>query len=534
MIAKVSITLLNQARIPESEFRISNDNYGGTICISHFALSQISRYILYAQQSKAAVVIQKNYRGYVARKQFEKMKGHGYYEDYMNLISDKYFVILNASRSGPNDDPSQNELDFMNLLNDEETFRVCNEYLRLLAIEERKWVSKQVNRHTLLPGLDKKQNTLLLYNEFSGKVLRWIGKVLNIRFKPNQDFLTVMRSGDILCRLATILYKNIDCSLIDKPLQYGLHKTIFFLELCKSLRIKRSLLFKISDLFVWPENDLHKKSALIVLRSIVALEKHARNSGWEGPRIEFDRNSNDMGVNNVETLRRPKKLATPPPPVILSPHPDEEYQQSQNVYSNQVEKDSYSKSNQSENEDPLKNNQDECSHHSNKNQMENEYHSNSNQVHNGYHSKTANDIDYFNIPDIDYKKVLGHTDQSRSSYRLSVPLGFDFAESITAVTPPITPALEYEDIRYDPQHAESSVNNGDQAEDPFDELYEYMAEGASENSLYEDEVDDLNFLNRLTNNQSNETLHESKSHPNTIRKERNNVIKNMIQDEVIP
>ena len=126
---------------------------------------------------------------------------------------------------------------------------------------------------------------------------------MGIQFHPTQDLLFILRSGDIFCRLACALYKKVDCHLLGKGLEYGIHKIIFFLELCKSLHIKRSLLFQVSDLLVWPENDLNRKHALIVLRTVIALEKHARKSGWDGPSMDLKPVAKDsLGVSSRDTM----------------------------------------------------------------------------------------------------------------------------------------------------------------------------------------------------------------------------------------
>lgn len=108
-----------------------------------------------------------------------------------------------------------------------------------------------------------------------------------MQFSPDADLLFLLRSGDLLCQLVCEMYKSADCVFLEQGIDYTLHKIVFFLELCKSLRMKRSLLFRISDILVWPANDPHKKSALTVLRTLVALEKHARKTGWEGPKLEL-------------------------------------------------------------------------------------------------------------------------------------------------------------------------------------------------------------------------------------------------------
>jgi hypothetical protein len=95
-----------------------------------------------------------------------------------------------------------------------------------------------------------------------------------------------------------VLYPDVECLLVGKDLEYSIHKIVFFLELCKSLHIKRSLLFQIKDLLVWGDNDVHKKHALLVLRTIVALEKHARKQGWRGAGMNL-KNTGGLGINSL-------------------------------------------------------------------------------------------------------------------------------------------------------------------------------------------------------------------------------------------
>jgi hypothetical protein len=138
-----------------------------------------------------------------------------------------------------------------------------------------------------------------------------ISIVLNIQFAPDEDLIFILRSGDILCRLACSLYQKVECHLLDKGLEFGIHKIIFFLELCRSLHIKRSLLFQVSDLLVWPDNDAHRKHGLIVMRTMIALERHARKSGWNGPSIGLESAASlNLGVSSPDTVMLQKAPST--------------------------------------------------------------------------------------------------------------------------------------------------------------------------------------------------------------------------------
>ncbi|KAJ3311019.1 hypothetical protein HDV04_004439 [Boothiomyces sp. JEL0838] len=307
-----SIQLLQAARLESHDVSVQDDNYGGIINLTNNGLNQIIAFLVYKQQAKAATTIQKHWRGYSSRKKTKQLNKKPsreietdrllYLEQYVNEISILYDDILHAQRNSNNAAPSNNEIIFMKKLNNPETYRVCNDFLNMIAeFEDHPQMKNQ--RMTVLPGTMEYQNTMMMYMEYAPKVLAWISNVLHISFKPNEDLLFILRSGDILCRLACTLYQRVECHLLDKSLEYGIHKIIFFLELCKSLHIKRALLFKVSDLLVWPDADPHKKSALIVLRTVIALEKHARKSGWQGPTIDLKAKvSLDLGVSSRESV----------------------------------------------------------------------------------------------------------------------------------------------------------------------------------------------------------------------------------------
>ena len=113
-VRQCSIQLLQAARLSPEEVRVVDDNYGGTIAVSKHGLSQVMAYLQYRQQTKAAIVIQKTFRGFVTRKvlaahflsiqlnrnSFVNPEDHiAYLEVYISQISSLYHTILTASRS---------------------------------------------------------------------------------------------------------------------------------------------------------------------------------------------------------------------------------------------------------------------------------------------------------------------------------------------------------------------------------------------------------------------------------------------------
>jgi hypothetical protein len=120
-----------------------------------------------------------------------------------------------------------------------------------------------------------------MYQDYAPKVLNWISVVLKTKLKE-RDLLNSLRSGDVLCQLICAMYPGVECNILAKGVEYSFHKIIFFLEMCNSMRLKRSLLFQLADILSWPVSDPYKKHGLIVLRTVVALEKHARKTGWKG------------------------------------------------------------------------------------------------------------------------------------------------------------------------------------------------------------------------------------------------------------
>jgi len=188
-------------------------------------------------------------------------------------LSEVYQGITSKATSG------SAEAEFLKLLNMDET-------LRLLSL---------ANPHLPPPSLTKSSSGRT-FSQYAPKVIAWIGAVLSRDIVPLESPLpflpSLLADGEILCTLAIKLYPKISCHLLSKGPEFAVHRVVFFLELCKSLGIKLTLLFRIEDLIISdsPEIDdnIRIKSALMVLRTLCAFERHARKKGWKGPALELD------------------------------------------------------------------------------------------------------------------------------------------------------------------------------------------------------------------------------------------------------
>lgn len=74
---------------------------------------------------------------------------------------------------------------------------------------------------------------------------------------------------------------GVECHLLSKSPDFAIHKIVFFLEVLKGFRIKRNLLFKIEDILGLGNGD-----ETVIIKTLLAVEKHARKTGWEGPIIK--------------------------------------------------------------------------------------------------------------------------------------------------------------------------------------------------------------------------------------------------------
>ncbi|KAJ3218206.1 hypothetical protein HK099_005165 [Clydaea vesicula] len=225
---------------------------------------------------------------------------------HLHRVSVAYQGILAKSDAKPSSKiPSLDERAFMKLLNSEETFKLSSIVQESNFFSETPMVLKSSN-----------SSSFQTFEQYAPKVINWISDVLAIPI-PLKTFLpSLLASGDILCKLAVTLYPKIECHLLNKGPEYAIHKIIFFLELCKSLGIKPSLLFSVADLILEDDNDISEenvskkiKSALTVLRTICAFERQARKKGWKGTPLRIGSSSSN---NDPSEKSEPRKTSEKP------------------------------------------------------------------------------------------------------------------------------------------------------------------------------------------------------------------------------
>ena len=156
-----------------------------------------------------------------------------------------------------------------------------------------------------------------IHTEYGDKIMNWIVKVNNMNgnnptLNEEQSVMKALQSGDLLCMLATNLFPNVSCQLLDKGGEFSVHKIVFFLELCKTVGIKTSALFTIQDLMLGEIGDPTHRGCVTVLRTIVALEKQARKRGWTGPLLLLKESSVESSLAEENSS---VGFTTPTPPL---------------------------------------------------------------------------------------------------------------------------------------------------------------------------------------------------------------------------
>ncbi|KAJ3087627.1 hypothetical protein HDU96_004420, partial [Phlyctochytrium bullatum] len=212
------------------------------------------------------------------------------FKRHLLTISQTYQDIVQANdpTSTPSSSsltPSEREVQFMKLLNSDETFRLSTNLRALHKMERPVGIEEAQKYYEEQGGVPGGRTPAQMYHEYSPRVVDWMSQVIpHIPLNPTSDLVQLLRSGDLLCELAVAIYPRVQCQLLSKGPEFTVHKIIFFLELCKTVGIKPSMLFSVQDLLLGGlEHDPVRKSALTVLRTVCALERQARRRGWNGP-----------------------------------------------------------------------------------------------------------------------------------------------------------------------------------------------------------------------------------------------------------
>ncbi|KAJ3119479.1 hypothetical protein HK098_005404 [Nowakowskiella sp. JEL0407] len=222
---------------------------------------------------------------------------------HLYRISVAYQEVVAKGHEKQNQQTASNkEMQFMKLLNSQETFRLSSNLQKLHKISKR--LTGTDNPYANIKTEDGQRSPGQMYLDYKPKVISWLGEVLDQDIPATSDLLVILRSGDVLCQLCIAMYPNIQCALLSKGPEFTIHKIIFFLELCKTVGLKPQMLFSVSDLLLGPEDDPMGKSALTVLRCICFLERQARKKGWDGP-VMVLKEKNGTG----EKKRRSKRVS---------------------------------------------------------------------------------------------------------------------------------------------------------------------------------------------------------------------------------
>ncbi|KAJ3102029.1 hypothetical protein HDU97_000871 [Phlyctochytrium planicorne] len=232
------------------------------------------------------------------------------FKRHLMNISQAYQDIIQGSDPNSAGTPSDREIQFMKLLNSEETFRLSTNLRALHKIERPATLEEAQKHYEEQGGVPGGRTPAQMYQEYSARVVEWISIVVphyQPQISPTVDLVQLLRSGDLLCELAVSIYPRVQCQLLSKGPEFTIHKIIFFLELCKTIGIKPSMLFSVQDLLLGgPEHDPVRKSALTVLRTVCALERQARRRGWNGPVMV-------LKPEGIEAKRRSSKGSTNAP-----------------------------------------------------------------------------------------------------------------------------------------------------------------------------------------------------------------------------
>ncbi|KAJ3194272.1 hypothetical protein HDU82_002506, partial [Entophlyctis luteolus] len=209
------------------------------------------------------------------------------FKSHLLKISNAYEDILNNGNGGKDGDaPTEAELEFMRIMNSDETFRLSLNLRAMHKLEKSVSLEDAQRNYEAMGGVPGR-SPAQMYHDYGPRVVEWIVAVLSIpqsQTPPSTDLVALLRPADILCLLAVNMFPHVQCKLLNKGPEFTIHKAVFFLELCKTVGVKPGMLFSLKDLFLGGETeDPTRKSGVAVLRTVCALERQARRRGWDGP-----------------------------------------------------------------------------------------------------------------------------------------------------------------------------------------------------------------------------------------------------------
>ncbi|TPX71482.1 hypothetical protein SpCBS45565_g01164 [Spizellomyces sp. 'palustris'] len=305
---------LASARLSPKDAQIWDGETGMVVALSERGKRVLEDFGEMKRRRSAVIVLQKVWRGYSARKRVSEMKNGGRdagrsaspvekkmderrvsrrvtnLRRHLQRVSVAYReILLRDGLQAGTSTPSQKEIEFMKLLNSEQTFRL-SAHLSILAAggpvgadEEAK--RREDARMSVLGGPLGQKTPAQIYEEYGPRIVEWLRSTLSLPADAPGDIMTLLQTGDVLCLLACKLYPRTQCQLLTKGPEFTVHKIIFFLELAKTVGVKPKYLFSVADILMGVDGDPTGRAGLTVLRTVCALERQARRQGWDGPVI---------------------------------------------------------------------------------------------------------------------------------------------------------------------------------------------------------------------------------------------------------
>ncbi|KAI8851681.1 hypothetical protein BC829DRAFT_112061 [Chytridium lagenaria] len=157
------------------------------------------------------------------------------FKRHLTTISQSYQEIVQGAdpASGASAaTPSDREIQFMKLLNSDDTFRLSTNLRALHKVERPVTIEEAQKYYEEQGGIPGGRTPAQMYLEYSSRVVEWMTQVIPyIAINPQVDLVQLLRSGDLLCELAVAIYPRVQCQLLQKGPEFTIHKIIFFLEL---------------------------------------------------------------------------------------------------------------------------------------------------------------------------------------------------------------------------------------------------------------------------------------------------------------
>lgn len=255
-------------------------------------------------KTTSAIKIQRVWRKFSSiqklKQRKSKVKRHERKESQTRIQRNAKEHLLNLSleyhemTQSPN---QERELKFIKLLNASDTFQAA------IGL-----TTDSLAYNLISQNPNQTNSTAIMYQKSCIKFIQWINKILHSKYQPSANIVEILKNGNILCQIVVKLFPSTECQLLEKGLEYSIHKIIFFLEFCRCIGITG--VFKVVDLVPSLIKD-ESNSGIMIFRTISNLENKAQNIGnWKGPFLEFDAVLKENNQNNLKISADPSKRSS--------------------------------------------------------------------------------------------------------------------------------------------------------------------------------------------------------------------------------